>query len=336
MASAPSDVLAVELLQRVAGQPRAAARRAVVRDRRRSGGAPVAMMSASGVVPWYRERIGGHQEVMIGYSDSAKDAGRFSAAWVLYRAQEEIVAACERHGIGLTLFHGRGGSIGRGGGPTYLAIQSQPPQASNAPASDHRAGRDDRGEVRAGRHRGPRTLEVYTPAMLEATVAPPPAPRAEWRDAAGSPRRRRARRRIAPSCTRPRGSSTTFAPRLRSRELGAVNIGSRPARRPARRSRRAGVESRCARFRGSSPGRRRGCCCPPGSASRMREPPPTQVREMYAHWPFFRSTIDLIAIALAEADPRIAAQYDRYRRSCGRSARSCANGSRAPSMRSWR
>lgn len=64
---------------------------------------------------------------MVGYSDSGKDAGRFTAAWELYKAQENVVAACNEFGIKVTLFHGRGGSIGRGGGPTYLAIQSQPP-----------------------------------------------------------------------------------------------------------------------------------------------------------------------------------------------------------------
>lgn len=64
---------------------------------------------------------------MVGYSDSGKDAGRFAAAWELYKAQEDVVAACKEFGIKVTLFHGRGGSIGRGGGPTYMAIQSQPP-----------------------------------------------------------------------------------------------------------------------------------------------------------------------------------------------------------------
>lgn len=106
-------------------------------------------------IDWYREHIiknhNGHQEVlvivtsdplcvslffetkrkngqvMVGYSDSGKDAGRFTAAWELYKAQEDVISACNEYGIKVTLFHGRGGSIGRGGGPTYLAIQSQPP-----------------------------------------------------------------------------------------------------------------------------------------------------------------------------------------------------------------
>lgn len=68
-----------------------------------------------------------NEQVMVGYSDSGKDAGRFTAAWELYKAQEDVVAACNQYGIKITLFHGRGGSIGRGGGPTHLAIQSQPP-----------------------------------------------------------------------------------------------------------------------------------------------------------------------------------------------------------------
>lgn len=67
------------------------------------------------------------EQVMVGYSDSGKDAGRFTAAWELYKAQEDVTAACNEYGIKITLFHGRGGSIGRGGGPTHLAIQSQPP-----------------------------------------------------------------------------------------------------------------------------------------------------------------------------------------------------------------
>ena len=64
---------------------------------------------------------------MLGYSDSGKDAGRLAANWALYQCQEQLVETLKEHGVKLTLFHGRGGSIGRGGGPMYLAIQSQPP-----------------------------------------------------------------------------------------------------------------------------------------------------------------------------------------------------------------
>ncbi len=109
---------------------------------------------------WYRNHINGEQEVMIGYSDSGKDAGRMAAAWGLYEVQESLVrvaavrilfiaavlAPCDctarcsastssclaqEYGVKLTLFHGRGGTVGRGGGPTHLAILSQPPNTVN-------------------------------------------------------------------------------------------------------------------------------------------------------------------------------------------------------------
>ncbi|KAL0789629.1 hypothetical protein Bca101_005875 [Brassica carinata] len=68
---------------------------------------------------------------MMGYSDSGKDAGRLSAAWELYKAQEELVKVTKQYGVKLTMFHGRGGVVGRGGGPTHLAILSQPPDPVN-------------------------------------------------------------------------------------------------------------------------------------------------------------------------------------------------------------
>ena len=126
----------------------------------------------------YRRRIGGRQEVMVGYSDSAKDAGRFAAAWELYKAQEEIVRVCRESGIELTLFHGRGGSVGRGGGPTWLAIQSQPPGSV-----DGRLRVTVQGEMIQAEFGlvgiALRTLEVYTTATLDATLAPPLATRRE-------------------------------------------------------------------------------------------------------------------------------------------------------------
>ena len=160
MASRPSDVLAVDLLQKLAANPRP--QRVVPLfetggDLQRAG----SVLDTLFAVPSYRIRTGGDQEVMIGYSDSAKDTGRFAAAWALYRAQEEVVTSCARHGIALTLFHGRGGTVGRGGGPTHLAIQSQPPGIDRRPAARHRARRDDPGEVRPDRHRGAHDGGLY-------------------------------------------------------------------------------------------------------------------------------------------------------------------------------
>ena len=98
MASVPSDVLAVELLQREFGVARPLRVVPLVEtadDLRQAGSMLRQLLS----VPWYRERINGHQEVMIGYSDSAKDVGRFGAAWELYKAQEAIVEACRATGV---------------------------------------------------------------------------------------------------------------------------------------------------------------------------------------------------------------------------------------------
>ena len=78
--------------------------------------------------PWYAAHIGGKQEVMIGYSDSGKDAGRLAAAWGLYEVQETLTRVADEFGVHLTLFHGRGGTVGRGGGPAHLAVLSQPPR----------------------------------------------------------------------------------------------------------------------------------------------------------------------------------------------------------------
>ena len=170
MASAPSDVLAVEFLQTIAGirhPQRVVPLFETGADLERAGEVVKTLLG----IPWYRDRIRGRQEVMIGYSDSAKDSGRLSADWALYRAQEEIIAACEQHDVLLTLFHGRGGSIGRGGGPTYLAIQSQPPGSIRGTLRV-----TEQGEMIQAKFGltdiAVRTLEVYTTATVEATVSP--------------------------------------------------------------------------------------------------------------------------------------------------------------------
>ena len=203
---------------------------------------------------------------MIGYSDSAKDAGRFAAAWSLYRAQEEVVAACARHGVQLTLFHGRGGSVGRGGGPTHLAIRSQPPGSI--------AGRlrvTEQGEMIQAKFGlldiAVRTMEVYTTATLEATLARRTGRRPNGAAMMDRLSERARARHIAAWSTKTRSSSTTFMPRLPSPSCAPC------ASAAGRRAGAAETASRaCARSHGSSRGRRRGCCCPRGSAWRTRSP----------------------------------------------------------------
>jgi phosphoenolpyruvate carboxylase len=305
MASAPSDVLAVEFLQMAAGTPhpqRVVPLFETGRDLEHAG----AIMTDLLAIPWYRDRIGGHQEVMIGYSDSAKDAGRMSADWALYRAQEEVVAACEHRNVRLTLFHGRGGSIGRGGGPTYLAIQSQPPGSIRGTL---RA--TEQGEMLQAKFGlvdiAIRTLEVYTTATLEAAVAPQPMPAPEWRACMD---------KVA-ACARAAYRSVVyehpqFIPYFRTAtpepELTQVSIGSRPARRTPG----TGVESlRAIPWQFAWTQTRLMLPSWLGIEDALSDDNSGILREMYSKWAFFASTIDLVEMTLAKADARIAAQYDR-------------------------
>ena len=308
-----SDVLAVELLQNVAGLRRPL--RVVplfetARDLRAAADVMHGLLS----IPFYRDRVmrhEGRQEVMVGYSDSAKDVGRLAAAWELYKAQETIVAACREHGVPITLFHGRGGSVGRGGGPTYLAIQSQPPGSVDGTLRV-----TEQGEMIQAKFGllgiAVRTLEVYTTATLEATLTRPTPVDAGWRETmerVADASRAAFRRTVYddPRFLRYFSAATPEA------ELDALHIGSRPARRTTSRELQtlraipwqfAWTQTRLllATWLGVE--------VIGGSA--VSDADRDVCRAMYRDWPFFRSTLDLMEMALAKADARVAAHYDRH------------------------
>ncbi len=250
----------------------------------------------------YRQRIAARQEVMIGYSDSSKDAGRFAAAWDLYKAQEEIVAACKAAGVELTLFHGRGGSVGRGGGPTYLAIRSQPPGSV-----DGRLRVTVQGEMIQAEFGligiALRTLEVYTTATLDATLTRSADPQPQWRElietmAAASAAGYRRMVYETPEFL------DYFHAATPEPELGDINIGSRPARRGAKK----GVESlRAIPWQFAWTQNRLLLPSWLGIDDALRAGNATA---MYQGWPFFRSTIDLVEMVLAKSEAGIAAYYD--------------------------
>jgi phosphoenolpyruvate carboxylase len=311
MASRASDVLAVEWLQKLARTPHP--QRVVplferVADLERSG----EVLDSLFMLPWYRARIGGHQEVMVGYSDSAKDAGRFAAAWALYNAQERIVASGARHGIRLTLFHGRGGSVGRGGGPTHLAIRSQPPGSI-----DGRLRVTEQGEMIQAKFGLPdiavRTMEVYTTATLEATLARAPEPKPEWRAAMERLSACAASSYRAIVYDDP-GFLDYFHTATPASELRSIHIGSRPSSRSTRSG--DAVESlRAIPWQFAWTQTRLLLASWLGvedalddASARGDEP---LMKEMYSRWPFFQSTLDLIEMVLAKTDARIAAEYDR-------------------------
>ncbi|XP_024533989.1 phosphoenolpyruvate carboxylase 4 [Selaginella moellendorffii] len=324
MASEASDVLAVELLQKEArlivsgeqGRPcptgslRVVPLFETVKDLRDAGTVIRKLLR----IDWYRAHLianhDGHQEVMLGYSDSGKDAGRFSAAWELYKAQEDVVAACKEHNIKITLFHGRGGSVGRGGGPTYLAIQSQPPGSVMGSLRV-----TEQGEMVQAKFGVPQTavrqLEIYTTAVLLATLNPPDPPRSEnWRlimeeisDA---------------SCTNYRDvvfKNEHFIPYFHEAtpeaELGNLNIGSRPTRR-----KKAGGISQLRAIPWIFAWTQTRFVLPAwlgvgaGLEKVFLEGHKEELQAMYREWPFFQSTIDLIEMVLAKADPSIAKYYD--------------------------
>ncbi|KAK9951468.1 hypothetical protein M0R45_006909 [Rubus argutus] len=171
MATAPSDVLAVELLQRECHVKKPIRVVPLFEKLADLEAAPAAVARLFSI-DWYKNRINGKQEVMIGYSDSGKDAGRLSAAWQLYKAQEELIKVAKEYGVKLTMFHGRGGTVGRGGGPTHLAILSQPPDTIDGSLRVTVQGEvieQSFGEE----HLFFRTLQRFTAATLEHGMNPP-------------------------------------------------------------------------------------------------------------------------------------------------------------------
>ncbi|MGH9308806.1 MAG: phosphoenolpyruvate carboxylase [Vicinamibacterales bacterium] len=311
-AGRPSDVLAVELLQREAGirRPlRVVPLFETARDLRMAADVMNGLLS----IPSYRERVmrrEGRQEVMVGYSDSAKEIGRVAAAWELYKAQETIVAACRDHAVPITLFHGRGGSVGRGGGPTYLAIQSQPPGSVDGTLRV-----TEQGEMVQAKFGLPgiavRTLEVYTSATLEATLTQPSAADPCWRT---TMERVAEAARIA--FRRTVYEDARFLPYFSSAtpeaELDALHIGSRPARRTSE----GGLQMlRAIPWQFAWTQTRLLLASWLGVEELLGEALTDEdravCRAMYRDWPFFRSTIDLMEMALAKADAGVAAHYDR-------------------------
>ena len=171
------------------------------------------------------------QEVMLGYSDSNKDGGFLTSGWELYKAEVELVAVFARHGVRLRLFHGRGGSVGRGGGPSYQAILAQPGGAVQGQIR-----LTEQGEVIGAKYGNPevgrRNLEVLVAATLQATLRADtaPAPRAEFMDAmqALSDHALRAYRSLVYETP---GFEAYFWASTVITEIAALNIGSRPASR---------------------------------------------------------------------------------------------------------
>jgi phosphoenolpyruvate carboxylase len=230
MASTASDIMAVQLLLKISGVPWKMPIVPLFETLADLEGAAATLRDVL-QYPEYRAHMAGRQQVMIGYSDSAKDAGMLAANWAQYKAQEALVALAAEADFALTLFHGRGGSIGRGGGPAHAAILSQPPGSL---AGGFRV--TEQGEMIRFKFGLPklaeRSLALYTSAILEAVVMPPPDPTPEWRDLM--------QRMADESCRRYRAivrDHPEFVPLFRAvtpeQELDKLPLGSRPSKRKA-------------------------------------------------------------------------------------------------------
>jgi phosphoenolpyruvate carboxylase len=310
MAGAASDVLAVHLLQRESGVTpplRVVPLFETLDDLNRAGDVIGSLLA----IPWYRECCRNEQEVMIGYSDSTKDAGRVASAWALFRAQEEVVSKCRDAGVKLTLFHGRGGTIGRGGGPIYLAILSQPPGSV-----DGRLRVTIQGETMETLFGLPdlavESLELYVNATLEATLHPPAGPTPPQRELM-----QRMAQLAAAAYRRVVRTDASFLRYFQAAtpilELGRLNIGSRPAKRHNGTIALENLRAIPWIFAWTQTRLHLPSWLGTGEAltTLFEEGAEAQVHQLAESWPFFRSLLDLLEMVLVKADPDIAAYYDR-------------------------
>jgi phosphoenolpyruvate carboxylase len=259
---------------------------------------------------WVRLR-GDEQEVMLGYSDSNKDGGYVSSSWALYKATTQLMDVCRAHGVRLRLFHGRGGTVGRGGGPSYEAVLSQPPGSV-----DGALRLTEQGEVIASKYADPengrRNLEILVAATFEASLSPPQGEANDARFAAIMEELARlALKRYRELIQTPQfmdyfRSATPFS------EIARLNLGSRP---PSRKPSQKLEDLRAipwvfswSQSRAMIPGWY-------GFGGAVYEwlqsgrGTLAELRAMHAGWPFFRAMLSNLDMVLAKSDLGIAGRY---------------------------
>ncbi len=260
---------------------------------------------------WYRKLINNKQEVMIGYSDSSKDAGKICASWHQYKAQEEIVHLAKKFKIELIFFHGRGGSAGRGGGPIQATLRSLPPNSVNGKIRI-----TDQGEVIQQKYGyeplANYNLCSYIGAVTEATLNPPPSPKNNWRNLI------KKMSDISKSSYRKNiNQSSDFIKYFETvtphKALGKLSIGSRPSKRKnidnIKSLRAIPWVFAWTQIRLMLPAWL-------GSAEALRYSYINKFRrtllDMEKNWPFFNSMLDTLDMVIAKADPEISKIYEGY------------------------
>jgi phosphoenolpyruvate carboxylase len=266
---------------------------------------------------------GGEQEVMLGYSDSNKDGGFLTSNWELYRAELALVALFKQHGTKLRLFHGRGGTVGRGGGPTYQAILSQPPGTVNGQIR-----LTEQGEIIASKFGNPeigrRNLETVVAATLEASLlpdrnAPDKLPLFEATMQTLSDAAMASYRALVYETP---GFKDYFFQSTPISEIAELNIGSRPASRKLQDPEQRKIEDLRAIPWGFSWGQCRllltgwygfgsaveaylsAAATPAERARRLGT-----LKKMHKTWPFFATLLSNMDMVLAKTDLAVASRY---------------------------
>jgi phosphoenolpyruvate carboxylase len=258
------------------------------------------------------ERRGRRLEVMVGYSDSAKDGGFLAAQWAVFRAQEELAAVAREHGVDLVVFHGRGGSAGRGGGPTHAAILAQPAASANG-----RLKLTEQGETISFKYAlqglARRNLEAALAATLlsgfpRVTGSDPPEGARPVLDGLAE----RAEDTYRALVHR----DPAFLPFFRAftpiDELSLLALGSRPARRPDEEPSLRSLRAIPWVFAWTQNRSLLPSWYGAGSAlygHAERDDGLDELRALHRGWPFFRSLVENLEMALAKSSPRIARGY---------------------------
>ena len=308
MAQQPSDVLAVALLLKECGMTWNMPIVPLFETLDDLDRAPI-VMERLWDLEWYQQYSAHQQTVMIGYSDSAKDAGKLAATWAQYKAQEKLVGLAEKFGVSMVLFHGRGGTVGRGGGPVEKAMASQPPGSVKG-----RIRVTEQGEMIRYKFGLPRvafsSLLSYVVATLRATMSPNASPKDEWRDLI----ERMGKASLEAYRSVVRGHND-FVPYFRNltpeQELSLLALGSRPAKRKST----GGVESLRAipwvfawtQVRLNLPawlGTRQ-------AFEYALKNDPALLDDMVSNWPFFSSFLDLLEMVIGNADGPICTYYEQ-------------------------
>lgn len=317
-ARAASDVLAVMLLQKQCGmtplngkQMRVVPLFETLNDLNNAPEIIETLFS----LPNYLGLVRSKQEIMVGYSDSAKDAGRLAACWAQFESQEKMVKVAAKYGVELTFFHGKGGTVGRGGNPAlYRAVLAHPPGTING-----RFRVTEQGEMITQNFGSTgiaeRTLDIYTAAVLAEQFTTHVQPKSTWRSlmdklsvvSCDSYRSLIAEQRFI----------TYFRKATPELELGSLNIGSRPTKRNPK----GGIESLRAipwTFAWTQTRLHLPAWVGVGEAFDKAGHAPGSIEdqerallhEMYDQWPFFREMVDLIAMTLSKTDYTISANYE--------------------------